>query len=359
MKTTFCLFLLLFTRLVYGQIPGLTDSIRVVQRSVFLETNAENPVLNTWQVNDFYNQLIRFNTEPSYVTPPYADAFGPRSYVLTADINPAFLLLATKRSRWSFMFTPRVKVRILWDESLPVRTPSFMPGATVFYHRSDDTAHFSYGSAAIFHHSNGQDGAELLANGDFNRINGNFTTNFTELAWNWGRYRELPPINRRLNLLGTASQRIRDDALSYYKLGLQAHFGSDSVLASGRYGLWRINFHTHRIRIGQYVNRLSLGKNGQDVRVVEDRYRAEKDRISLQVSYILDRYDGYSFFDMSRRINLEGRYYFHFRSQFSNSSVFAGLGYYGQDPYNVYLQDHYFFARLGLAYGLNVYRANR
>ncbi|MCY7353396.1 MAG: hypothetical protein LH606_22510 [Cytophagaceae bacterium] len=115
-------------------------------------------------------------------------------------------------------------------------------------------------------------------------------------------------------------------------MGLQVHFGSDSVLASGRYGLWRVNFHTHRIRIGQYVNRLSTGKNSPDVRVVEDRYRAEKDRISLQVSYILDRYDGYSIFDLSRRLNLEGRYYFHFRSQFSNSSLFAGLGYYGQDP---------------------------
>ena len=80
------------------------------------ETEAK-ALLRTRALNAFYNEVYRLDADLSWVTPPFFEQFGPRNYLLTADVVPNFFLLASKRYRASVVITPRVKVRIMTGES--------------------------------------------------------------------------------------------------------------------------------------------------------------------------------------------------------------------------------------------------
>ena len=87
-----------------------------------------------------------------------------------------------------FKINPRVRVRMLTKGSFPVRTPSFMPNATIFFaydgsQKTDNS--FTYYSIMLSHHSNGQEGNFYNAAGDsINTVSGSFGTNFFEFGIN-------------------------------------------------------------------------------------------------------------------------------------------------------------------------------
>ena len=87
-----------------------------------------------------------------------------------------------------FKINPRVRVRMLAENSFPVRTPSFMPNATIFFgfDGSQPIAHsFTYYTIMLSHHSNGQEGPFYNAAGDaINIVSGSFCTNFLEFSIN-------------------------------------------------------------------------------------------------------------------------------------------------------------------------------
>src|SRR5690349_8566992 len=86
---------------------------------------------------EFAQQTLNY-TALSFVSPPAVDRGSPKTwYFLSADIIPQFLI-GGDWTRFVLHITPRYKVRIFHndkvagDSSLPVRTPSYMPGATFY-----------------------------------------------------------------------------------------------------------------------------------------------------------------------------------------------------------------------------------
>lgn len=105
-------------------------------------------------------------------------------------IVPHLFLMGEK---WAFDATPKMVVRMLSEESAPVRSPSFMPRVTVYRTFGKNDAGDRQLDAmylTISHHSNGQDGPFYLdeARRTINAKSGSFSTNFLELAYlNFGR----------------------------------------------------------------------------------------------------------------------------------------------------------------------------
>ncbi len=99
------------------------------------------------------------------------------------NVAPYFMLAISKDARWGAELSTRIILRMYNEESYPIRTPSFIPKVTFFYHLVDSKnkkrdlfMYFSW-----FHHSNGQDG--YFYNEDSVTINtrsGNFSTNWIE-----------------------------------------------------------------------------------------------------------------------------------------------------------------------------------
>jgi hypothetical protein len=130
--------------------------------------------------------------------------------------------------------TPKVVIRILDDPSTPVRSPSFMPRATVYiardvdWHRDSGESSTFY-SLRISHHSNGQDG-DFYEDGEINVVDGSFSTNFVEV----GMHRVLPSVS--VPLLGPS--------ITILGASIEQHlwFGQTDEL-DGQYSDTRLHLH--------------------------------------------------------------------------------------------------------------------
>ncbi len=295
----------------------------------------------------------------SWACPPHTDIGNPTKgwYILSADILPQFVI-GGPWMKYPIHLTPRFKVRIFHDDlskgdsSLPVRTPSFMPGGTIyipFHSLAKDPDFINYGSMSFFHHSNGQDGPELDATGHFNKYNGNFSTNFLEAGYHF-RVRKIFPaaeINKQCTTAGYMDW--------FGKAALEIHVGTEETLKQ-RYGLYRLNLKAGRILVhNKYV---SVWDKALRKRVrVSECYLQEQDRVIFNLTFIGgSRTPELSSF--SRRINFDLGYFFRIPNS-PNASIFAMGGYYGSDPYNVYFDaDNYFFLRVGIALGFHIAPTN-
>jgi hypothetical protein len=121
-------------------------------------------------------------------------SFGPRSYmtlrggignignlVYEAGFAPSLMVTTKKLPNWGIELTPQIIIRMYDQYSHPVRTPSYMPMGTVFYHAQKITDHRRdlFAFLTLGHHSNGQDG--LLFQSDSVTINthdGSFANNY-------------------------------------------------------------------------------------------------------------------------------------------------------------------------------------
>ena len=72
----------------------------------------------------------------------------------------------------------------------------------------------------------------------------------------------------------------------------------------------------------------------------------------LDFEYIMDKDYNYDISDYRRRLNISLKYYYQLPFM-QNVSLMAGGGYRGQDEYNIYFQDSYAYATIGLAAGLS------
>ena len=99
------------------------------------------------------------------------------------NVAPYFMLAISKDARWGAELSTLIILRMYNEESYPIRTPSFIPKVTFFYHlvnsknkKKDLFMYFTW-----FHHSNGQDG--YFYNSDSTTLNtqsGSFSTNWIE-----------------------------------------------------------------------------------------------------------------------------------------------------------------------------------
>jgi hypothetical protein len=325
---------------------------------------AEKKALNKVSNYNFLQQTLNY-AALSYICPTGLDRGSPKEwYILSADIIPQFVI-GGEWTRFTAHLTARYQVRILHnnkvagDSSLPVRTPSFMPGATVYYalHRTPPEAKsLNYVSLSVFHHSNGQDGNELKENGDLNLYNGNFSTNYLEPAYNFRR-RYFDKIIMAKKICEDARPNYLD---LYGRVGYEIHFNTTDELKSS-YGTQRLNFLLGFIRVRNYCdyvkgNQINLSDttiNLSDNTIqVGDSYYRERYRTVFSATLIGGSRDrGLS--DLKHRLNVDLS--FHYRIPSSpNTSAFFGFGYMGSDTYNIYYEQNYFYVRAGIALGFFV-----
>lgn len=283
----------------------------------------------------------------SYVSPPFLDLGNPKkSYILSADIQPQFVI----GGEWMPIpvhLTPRFKARIFHnnpetnDSSLPVRTPSFMPGLTAhipLQNYSDEPEKIKYGSIAVFHHSNGQDGNEFNQDNTINLYNGNFSTNYIE-----------PALHYRIRKYADLGQTTCDDPSPnymeyYFKLGMEKHFVTAEKLKP-TYGDYRFNLTANWISIKNYCDLINKKQ-------ISSSYYREKHRIVFNSTIIAGNREG-ELNSFKKRINVNLSYNWRIPSS-PNTALFLGTGYYGSDPYNIYYQQSYFFIHAGLSLGFFV-----
>ena len=123
---------------------------------------------------------LRAQFEPSYVT-----ALGglgmPDPLLFEGNLAPAFFVSVART--FAVAVTPKVVVRMIRTESLPVRSPSFMPRLHVYVPVGSADRVDDYFTFMVSHHSNGQEGPFLHSDGSRNHDSGNFSTNFVQLGF--------------------------------------------------------------------------------------------------------------------------------------------------------------------------------
>jgi hypothetical protein len=280
-------------------------------------------------------RIINQNFDNIYLQNARVATFGneygqPIPTQLVADLTGNFVVFATPKSRFAFIFNPRVKLRLLNTPGAPVKSPSYMPGGTLYFRINRNDYRPSFLSLSYSHHSNGVRGPTLNPNGTFNTDSGKFTTNFYTLAYTHGK---------RVDHANTISNR-------YETLGLELHsalFGTGySEALKNHYGFVRMN--------GSLM--YNLAKARPDAIDPTNHVFNNWMRLQIDFMYIMDTYSNYNFTDVSKRLNISATYYYQFPFM-QNVALMAGGGYRGQDDYNIFFQNSYAYFTLGVAAGVS------
>ncbi len=337
-------------------LPGMAQSNKARQNS---QDTVPSNVMDIYQRQKankaFFGRVLSFS-DISWASLPGCDQGSKKgSYILSSDIQPHFTI-GGEKTRFAILLTPRFKFRIFrnnpefGDSSLPVRTPSAMPGATIFYPLRlvrSPYQDLNYVSLKFFHHSNGQDGNEFNGN-KVNEYNGNFSTNFFEAVFHINKRWKLGVTDP--NFCNTTDTCDNVDMPVGYQdfvgsIGLEQHFGTaDSLVPT--YGETRINIKTALIKVTNW--KLTVKQKKGDPMAVGRCYKKEKWRLLLDISTIVDGVDA-PMNKIEKRINVEASFLLRFLG--GNTSAYIAAGYYGSDPYNIYYQNNYWFARIGIALG--------
>ncbi|TDH18388.1 hypothetical protein EXU57_23275 [Segetibacter sp. 3557_3] len=288
------------------------------------------PYYKNFEMAGLYKELQHFSKFA-----PFGEIFSGRKYLFTADVNPIYIFSNSVVTRWNVGVGIRVLARMFTDSSYPIRTPSYIPTIKIFYRVDADMDEYKFVDFSASHHSNGQDGPSRV-NGDWNERNGNFSTNWLTLGYNWGHN----VGNRR----------------KHTSVYLQRHFEIGKALTQdselkGYYGQTRggIDFQARSI------TNVSLVDKGTDQEYYA--YRKEQFRLHGYVNYIFNGLNRYLGKTLNRRINTEINFHW-FPLSFREGGFFAGLGYYGEDPYNIYFHDKYFLVKFGFSAGMPLFLHN-
>jgi hypothetical protein len=279
-------------------------------------------------VNREFNNIYVQNLKPSFFGQEF---FQPLKTLLVGDINAHFVMFNTPKSRFFFDISARVKIRLLSEYGEPVKSPSYMPGGNLYFRVNSDTYKPQFISLSYTHHSNGIRGSTLRPDGSFNRDSGKFSTDFISANYT---------IGKRVDKANSIHNQ-------YSTLGIELHRGllGDAYAAKGlpgRYGFVRIN--------GGYI--YNIAKKYQDDIDPDLSSFKNWQRIQFDFTYIADKYNGYNALNLKKRFNASVKYYYQFPFM-QNVSFIAGAGYRGQDDYNIYFEDSYFYMQFGVASGLN------
>ncbi|MFC5412874.1 hypothetical protein ACFPMF_26355 [Larkinella bovis] len=344
-----------------------------------------------WDQNEDFQRTMVVLQEPSTVTSlatwTIMDlGYQKKNFILDSDLQLPIAIGGKRFGLNHVQVIPRFQVRIFQDDiqvpfgpkgdySLPVRTPSAMPG--IAYYRSfrqwwkNVNAPRWFTGLYVFHHSNGQDGSEIdtvRRPGEVNIYNGNFSENvIAEFIvggkWTLGRTDLLiSPENRALrnaakpgDLLYFKTQKKWD---LYWRIGYEWHPKSlsNSVFDSlGMYGRHRINVRVGLIRIR---NLMEYIKGTDTFCMLKPETAFEQFRVTLNMNYIADtRYNrGNTFsldriaqFNLKRRLNLWASFYY-ILGKSKHSALFAQAGYFGSDTYNIYFNQSMWHVKAGFSF---------
>ncbi|RZK42118.1 MAG: hypothetical protein EOO90_08550 [Pedobacter sp.] len=282
----------------------------------FAQLNPTDSLRNL--ANSEYPFLYKENSEMSY-TSPFGEIGAKSKYILNGRLTTTYMILASERLPIAFSLNPDFTARVRHEKSAAVRTPSFKLGGTIYLRLSPNIVNYHYLEIAFTHHSNGQDGRAKLDDGAINVIDGNFNTNYLTASYRFAKFLRRPYAKSDIGL--------------HQKISLQWHkwFAYEPVL-EGDYGFSRVNYELST----RFYDRL------------EEKLGREKLRLVGTFSYAINKFQRYTFFSVKRRLNAELG--LHYALPFmQNSFLMSTLGYYGEDPYNIYFKDRYAFLRLGIS----------
>lgn len=274
-------------------------------------------------INENYIHQYQENADFSY-TSPYSEIGAPSKYIISGRVTTQYMLLATNKLPISVAIIPDFTVRVRNEQSAGVRTPSFKLGGSVFFHLNKEINHYKYAELGFTHHSNGQDGDALNPDGSINTYSGNFSTNYLTLSYRFGNNLKSSPDNYSLN----------------HRIGLEWHkwFSYETAL-EGDYGFTRLLYN--------FSYRKYQSKNEKEFL-----------RLNADVSYAVNPIQNTPFLNLKKRLNMEltSNYSLSFMR---NTFLMATVGYYGEDPYNIYFKDQYSFIRFGISTGFSRFKSNR
>ena len=241
-------------------------------------------------------------------------SYDPSLILETKIVPHAFF--RSSGGRFGVELTPKFVVRIFDDESTPVRSPSYMPRATVYVARDVEWNLASeqpgtFYSIRVGHHSNGEDG-DFYADGRIDVDEGSFSTNYVEV----GMHRILPELG--LPLVGPS--------ITILGASLEQHmwFGQTEEL-DGQFSDTRLHLHL-------------------------DSYRSDDEgsvNFSAQLSYLFgelrgEPYFGHERFVIDTQVQLRTPW-------FTTAGFYLGM-YAGADYYNMRFRRYLLVPRFGLAF---------
>ncbi|MCX2575973.1 hypothetical protein [Pedobacter sandarakinus] len=278
--------------------------------------------------NKAYVSLYKENADFSY-TSPLGEIGAPSKYVINGRLTTTYMLLGSYKSPVAFAIIPDFTVRVRNEQSAGVRTPSYRLGFSTFARLNRDPENYRYAELAFTHHSNGQDQNAFNADGSVNTLTGNFNANYLTASYRFGYL--LQSANREA--FYTTNHRV----------GLQWHkfFRYEPALDLG-FGFTRLLYN------------FSLRKYNQIERNAKNLAKVKTDkeswRLNTEVSYAVNEIPSKNLANFKKRLNAEIN--FNYSLPFMNNVfLMAAAGYYGEDNYNIYFQDHYGYLRFGFSSG--------
>ena len=320
------LMFLLSTSLYVSAKPLNSDTVLVqsmpLQHDTITSTTAKRII------NRDFNAIYLQNLKPSFFGQEF---FQPIKTQLVGDVVANFVVFDSPKSRLFINAFTRIKIRLLSAQGAPVKSPSYMPGIIVFYRLNHDIFNPKFLSGGYTHHSNGIRGSTLYPDGNFNVDSGKFATNFISLNYTCGKRKDYNDYTT--NLFNT--------------IGVELHTGLFSTKGTavglpGRYGFFRING----------TSMFNIAKKYPDAIRTDKFVFNNWQRLQFDFTYIADSYQNYNVWNLKKRLNVSLKYYYNLPF-LHDMAIMAGGGYRGQDDYNIYFQNSYGYAMIGLSSGLS------
>ena len=270
--------------------------------------------INSDKEYDFDLSLIsEVHSGNSYIT--FAGGFGNiDQLIFEANLIPNFILRSSKEAKLMGVLTPQIILRMYNEESVPVKTPSYMPQITLYYSLGKKLSVNNFTLfAKIAHHSNGQQGDFYLENGKVNFETGNFSTNYFEAG-----------IIKTFFDKGLNAAQFFSTSFEIYPEPLSAKE------LNGIYSFYRWNA---QFAIFKLPNKLENNKK-------------ERAKFSLkgEFTWLFGKLYDWGSFSFNRFI---GRLTFYYHPSFLEDIGLFIQYYHGQDYYNIYFPENRDIIRIG------------
>jgi len=285
-------------------------------------------IIKKESANKEYINLYKENADFSY-TAPAGELGAPSKYVINGRLTTTYMLLGSYRSPIAFAIIPDFTVRVRNEFSAGVRTPSYRLGGALYARLNANPENYQYGELAFTHHSNGQDQDALNTNGTINTLTGNFNANYLTASYRFGHLTEINTDESYYSF----NHRV---GLQWYKF-----FRYEPALDMG-FGFTRLLYNFSWRKYGQ------IERNARN----KPKVKTEKEtwRLNTEISYAVNKIPAKNLANLQKRLNAEIN--FNYSLPFMNNVfLMAAVGYYGEDNYNIYFQDHYGYLRFGLSSG--------
>lgn len=207
------------------------------------------------------NESVMSMSDRSYIT--VTEGFGNMDtrLLFEANIAPTYFIRFGKNSKLGMSISPHVLIRMTREKSFPILTPSYMPNVMLYWRFRSPLSyltekdglkkiisprHITFLTLKFNHHSNGQSGSFFVpGTTDINFEDGNFSTNFMELALNTANF------NRDANT----------KFVVHAKAGFERHFDFDREASMKYLYYWQSVNGELRFTINKFMSGAFLFKH--------------------------------------------------------------------------------------------------